>query len=252
VTTEHDRVRQEDFPQRPLPLRQRQEFQELLHRQGHRLGGPTGRPETACTRSCPQDRTDFPLGIALTPFGVVDARLKEIARATPGPAEWKGLVERLSEATPFVERMSAYRAVCGAGVLPDDAASFLFAHAVQRMPPDEPLDLEEEEDENAASEALDQHTLSMLRRHGVDDLADLLAANQLEYDRRYERGRQFFFGPPDVCGRRGESNERQPVERRTSHPRRCRAVPPARVDCLLYLRRYRTPSGNGMGRGGEG
>ena len=27
--------------------------------------------------------------------------------------------------------------------------------------------------------------------------SDLHLYNRLEYDRRYERGRQFFFGPPD-------------------------------------------------------
>ena len=28
-------------------------------------------------------------------------------------------------------------------------------------------------------------------------MADLYVNDRLEYDRRYERGRQFFFGPPD-------------------------------------------------------
>jgi hypothetical protein len=137
--------------------------------------------------------TGLPAGIALTPFGVVDARLKEIAGATPGPAGWKELIERLTETTPTAERMAAYRAVRGAGVLPDDAAFFLFGHAVQWLPPEGPT----EEEEDDTDETLDEHTLAMLRRHGGDDLAELFAANRLEYDRRHEQGRQFFFGPPD-------------------------------------------------------
>jgi hypothetical protein len=44
---------------------------------------------------------------------------------------------------------------------------------------------------------LDRHTLAILRRFGLDDLADLYVNDQLEYDRRHERGRQFFFGPPE-------------------------------------------------------
>jgi hypothetical protein len=119
-----------------------------------------------------------------------------MAKATPGPAAWKGLVERLSEETQLGERLAAYRAVRGAGVLPDDAAYFLFAHAVQWLPPDEPLGEDDGEDD-AAFEALDRLTLDTLRRHGLGEMAALFAGNRLEYDRRHERGRQFFYGPPD-------------------------------------------------------
>ena len=31
----------------------------------------------------------------------------------------------------------------------------------------------------------------------MGDLAELYERDRLEYDRRHERGRQFFFGPPD-------------------------------------------------------
>jgi hypothetical protein len=113
----------------------------------------------------------------------VDTRLKEIAQATPRDAAWTSLFERLSDATPEAERFAAYRAVREAGVLPQDAALFLFGHAVQWITSDE--------------DDLDRQTVATLRRHGMDDLADLYAQDQLEYDRRYERGWQFFFGPPD-------------------------------------------------------
>ena len=120
---------------------------------------------------------------ALGPYRVVDAKLKEIAGATPEPAAWKGMVQRLSDATPEEERMDAYRAVRDAGVLPADAAFFLFDHAIQWMP--------------SGEDDLDRHTLAALRRFGLEDMAGLYANDSLEYDRRHERGRQFFFGPPD-------------------------------------------------------
>jgi hypothetical protein len=129
---------------------------------------------------------------ALGPYRVVDAKLKEVAKASPGPANWKTLVERLWDATPDGERIEAYKAVREAGVLPDDDAGFLFGHAIQWMPSDAPPDVAAEEDD-----FLDQHTVVLLRRFKQDDLADLYVDDRLEYDRRYERGRQFFFGPPD-------------------------------------------------------
>jgi hypothetical protein len=132
----------------------------------------------------PRTRSSPPSGLAaLGPFRVVDARLKEIARSAHGEAGWKPLVERLSDTTPDAERLATYRAVRDAAVLPADAAFFLFGHAIQWMPSNE--------------DDLDRHTEAVLRGNGLNDLADLYAQNRLEYDRRHERGRQFFFGPPE-------------------------------------------------------
>jgi hypothetical protein len=132
---------------------------------------------------------------ALGPYRVVDARLREMARSVPGQAEWKGLVEVLTDATPFEERVRAYKAIRDAGILPPDAAFFLFGHGIQWIPPEGQTP--EEDNEVASEESLDRHTLAMLRRFGLDDMADLYAHDRLEYDRRHERGRQFFYGPPD-------------------------------------------------------
>ena len=118
----------------------------------------------------------------LGPFRVVDAKLKSIAGSTPGTAEWKGRVERLSDTTTDEERIETYKSVRHAGILPDDASFFLFGHAIQWMP---------------SAEDLDQHHLAAFRRFSLDDLADLYARDRLQFDRRHERGRQFFFGPPD-------------------------------------------------------
>jgi hypothetical protein len=124
----------------------------------------------------------------------VNARLKEIARSSPGPAEWKDLVERLAEKTPGEERMRAYHALRQAAVLPDDAAWFLLAHAVQLMPSPDSVAAEEAEH---AEGVMERHILTLLRRYGADEVAETFVRDRLEHDRRYERGRQFFHGPPD-------------------------------------------------------
>ena len=121
--------------------------------------------------------------VNLDPFGVVDSRLREVAQASRQAGEWQRRVEGLSALTPDRDRLEAYRLVRQAAVLPDDAAGFLFGHTIQWLP--------------SAEGDWDRFTLAVLRRHGQADLADLYAKDRLEYDRRYERGRQFFFGPPD-------------------------------------------------------
>lgn len=146
-----------------------------------RRAAATRRPFSA---SAPRPRSaPSPHLAVLRPFAAVDARLKELVETAGGSAEWKAAVERLSEKTPDDERIATYKAIRDAGVLPADAAFFLFGHAIQWM-------MSEESDIN-------RHELVSLRRFGLDDMAELYAANRLEYDRRHERGRQFFHGPPD-------------------------------------------------------
>jgi hypothetical protein len=130
-------------------------------------------------------------------FGVVDAKLKEVAKAAPAGAAWKPPVEALTAATLVEERIKAYQAIREAAVLPPDAAFFLFGHAAQWVLPATAPDTPEEEDEGGDDDFLDRHTVAVLRRFGLDDLADHYAHDRLEYERRHERGRQFFFGPPD-------------------------------------------------------
>jgi hypothetical protein len=120
---------------------------------------------------------------ALGPYRVVDARLKEIAKTIPESAACKTAIEGLSDTTPDGERMEAYKVVREARAVPDDAVFFLFGHAAQWMP--------------SGEDDLERHTLAVLRRHGLDDMTDLYASNRLEFERRHERGRQFFYGSPD-------------------------------------------------------
>lgn len=165
----------------PCPCGSGKEFKNCcIHKGTDRQ--PVG-PRRLLPAVAPRPSPALPHGFAsLGPFRVVDDRLREIARAAPAAA-WKTLVERLSDATPEAERFAAYRAVRDASVLPEDAALFLFGHAVQWITSDE--------------DDLDRHTVATLRRHGLGDLADLYAQDRLGHDRRYERGRQFFFGQPD-------------------------------------------------------
>src|SRR3954454_21862329 len=97
-------------------------------------------PRAALTPPLPPPRAaPHPDFVALGPYRVVDARLKEIARASAGPAAWKDLVGRLSDATPDEERLRAFRAVRGAGVLSEDAGCFLIDHVIQwTFPEDDP------------------------------------------------------------------------------------------------------------------
>jgi hypothetical protein len=161
----------------------------------HKGTGQDARQQSGAGRlpwpAAPRPRPHSEDFIDLDPFRVVDDRLKGIAAAAPATAEWKERVERLSAPTSGEERLEAYRLVRRAGVLPDEAAGFLFGHAIQWMPAEGAGEDEE------AGDTLHRLTLATLRRHGQDDLADLYAGDRVEYDRRYERGRQFFFGPPD-------------------------------------------------------
>ena len=138
----------------------------------------------------------------LGPFHVVDTKLKSIAKGHPNSAAWKNLVERLSDATTAEDRMKTYKALREAKVLADEAAEFLFVWAIQWMPSEgnqSALTLSDDVkiDEERVSQSLDQHTVSLLRKFGVDDLAEMYSNHRLEFDRHHERGRQFFFGPPD-------------------------------------------------------
>jgi hypothetical protein len=121
-------------------------------------------------------------------FGVVDAKIKAIVQG-----ELKSRVESLSDTTPAKDRLEIYQAVREARILPDEAAEFLIGWAVQWMP--FATDVEEE----ASDLAMEEEILAQYRRFGASDLADLFVSNRLELDRRHERGRQFFYGPPDAA-----------------------------------------------------
>ncbi len=51
----------------------------------------------------------------LTPFGIVDGKLKTLAQSSPGPATWQTLVASLSKKTSTADRLRTYQAVREAG-----------------------------------------------------------------------------------------------------------------------------------------
>ena len=92
----------------------------------------SARAETASRPVLPH-MVSKPSSISFGQFGVVDTKLKTIAKAFPGSAAWKGMVERLSDATTTEDRMKTYKVVREAKVIPDEAVDFLIAWAIQWM-----------------------------------------------------------------------------------------------------------------------
>jgi hypothetical protein len=134
------------------------------------------------------------------PYGRVDDKLKAIARQTSEPASWKTLVEGLSDQMKAEERMRVYQAVRDARVVPEDAGFVLIGLMMEWLSADpaySTMPRTDDAGEEAWDQAFDALIASLLRRFGENAMADLYEQNHLEYDRRYERGRQFFFGPPD-------------------------------------------------------
>jgi hypothetical protein len=160
----------------------------------------------------PRPRPAAPHGLAaLGPFRVIDARLKQIAGATQGPADWKSLVEGLSDETPDAERIRAYKAVREAGVLSADAAFFLFGHAVQWMP--------------SGEGDLDWQTLAALRRFGWTTWPSCTPATGWRTTVATSgAGSSSSARPtrcsPNACGRRGSSTDRPTFGGPRGHPRR--------------------------------
>ncbi len=109
-------------------------------------------------------------------------------------------MEHLSQATAVRERLRTYQAVREARLIPPEASDFLIAHAIQWLPGlVEPAtdDMEAEHvDEEKTQQAMDEKMLALLQECGGEELAKLFTGNRLEYDRRHERGRQFFMARP--------------------------------------------------------
>lgn len=142
------------------------------------LASAPTRPPLGSPRPRPAPTEEVPLFSA---FGHVDVRLR---REVPHDTPWRPLVAALSDTTPEEQRFAAYRALREARVYPDDFFLFLFAHAANRSL------LKDFND-------LDRHVAATLRGNGLDYAANLYEQNRLEFDRAYERGRQYFHGPPD-------------------------------------------------------
>lgn len=154
----------------------------------------------------------------------IDARLAEVAAASPTPPSWHEAWSGLSPRSTDVERLAVYRAVRDAGAVPEEAGLFLVAwlldvmtdaraeeglreceqrlEAVRRrfgLGEDAPVDSDDVPAEyrealrqaHNAWDALYVHTLREFCEH---DMARLFQTDPERFDRLYEAGRQFFHG----------------------------------------------------------
>jgi len=167
----------------------------------------------------PQD--DHPL------FAAINAKLGEVAAASPTPPAWYEAWTSLGPQSTKEERLAVYQAIRAAGSVPAEAGFFLVAWILDLLTDDraeEGLREAEERleairqkyglDEDASAEEDDvpaEYREAMQQCHdtwdalyaatleefGEHDIARLFRENGEEFNQRYEVGRQFFHGPGD-------------------------------------------------------
>lgn len=151
-----------------------------------------------------------------------DALLDEVSGT-----EWEDEVGKLSEDTPMPDRIALYQRLRDAGAVPENAAFFLIAWAVEsvaeervdelyanqfatrfeRVMDEEGLDedlieiMEPEELPQSYRElqlelahAIDALEVATLQAFGEHKMAALYKSDPEEFDRRYDEGYAYFFG----------------------------------------------------------
>src|SRR5439155_18982123 len=153
----------------------------------------------------------------MPPTRVTDLDLKGItvflaSTATPE----RGGLPYLDAVLPAEDRLAATRVVRDLGALPPDAILYLLAQPLLDLASDHLMrdrDLTtryegrfevEDSDEWTAAMAeynpeADAITDALFRAEGEPGLAHLYLTHRRAFDRRMERGRQFFFGPPSAA-----------------------------------------------------
>ena len=142
-------------------------------------------------------------------------------------SEWEDQVGELSEDTPMPERIALYQRLRDAGAIPEDAAFFLIAWAIEsvaegrvdeiyanqfaarfeRVMDEEGLDEDlietmgpEElpqsyrELQLELAQAIDALEVATLQSFGEQKMAALYKSDPEEFDRRYDEGYAYFFG----------------------------------------------------------
>jgi len=149
-----------------------------------------------------------------TPTIVIHRDLKAItlflaSTATPE----RGGLPYLDAVLPAEDRLAATRVVRDLGALPPDAILYLLAQPLLDLASDHLLrdrDLTERYEERFEVEDSEEWTVAMaeynreadaitaalFRAQGEAALAHLYLTDRRAFDRRMERGRQCFFGPP--------------------------------------------------------
>ena len=154
--------------------------------------------------------------------------------------EWEAKIAELDDATPMEQRVRLYQQIRDAGVLPDDAAFFLIAWAVESIAEDRVQELyssqyavrfeqlaEEhglDEDMLAVMEqdelpedyrslqlefaqAVDSLAVATFQAFGEHKMAALYKTDAEEFDRRYDEGYAHFFGEEEGLAEDLDVNE---------------------------------------------
>src|SRR6266851_9087120 len=125
----------------------------------------------------------------------------------------RGGLPYLDAVLPAEDRLAATRVVRDLGVLPPDAILYLLAQPLLDLASDhlmrdrdlttryeERFEVEDSDEWSAAmaeyNHEADAITAALFRAQGEPGLARLYLAHRRAFDRRLERGRQHFFGPP--------------------------------------------------------
>jgi hypothetical protein len=156
----------------------------------------------------------------------IDARLAQLAAASPTSPPWYEAWARLGGGSTPEERLEVYRAIRAAGSLPAEAALYLIAWHVQYLALDRPSDavrrlqpeieavrrdhgLREDEcwfageappaffkAERRLRKAEDAHYADLLERLGEHDLARLFRQDRAPFERLCETGERYFEALP--------------------------------------------------------
>ena len=125
----------------------------------------------------------------------------------------RGGLPYLDAVLPAEDRLAATRAVRDLGALPPDATLYLLAQPLLDLASDhlmrdwdlttryeERFEVEDSEEWTAVmaeyNREADAITAALFRAEGEPGLAHLYLTDRRAFDRRLERGRQHFFGPP--------------------------------------------------------
>jgi hypothetical protein len=147
---------------------------------------------------------DLP-ALRLFSYEEIDALLLKVGRELPRQPNWYPRLARLNRSATAESRLPIYQAVRDDGCLPEDAGFFLVSYTVE----DISLEMDRQN--------IKRHYLKRLVAHGEREIADLFKRHHDEFRHRQEKGRRFFFDPPESGG----TELRGAVQELYDHVRQC-------------------------------